>query len=367
MSCSFCGEGAQKRIYCGTCAGFNAVKIRMGYIKTKSELCELQGKVDQVLNDRMRAFTLASTGAPESRTSHLDAEVLALQLKIDQLNRATLQCHADIHHVREKIQTIRAGTATATKATAALRKSFTKEKLSRIRHEKEGIISLEKSYMDLFQQTLPLQSASCESLLDLFLLKKKRRKTHDYDVVLAFNTIPEFLKLGHYPAAVINAGIERLSYFIVLLASYLGVHLPYTMYLPTRSYAFVRIGPHMKELHLGHSVKTTMRTTPRDFLDYCGSLAMVALNVAFVAARIGVTNLSFDSITRPNFLVAQLYLKLESYIRHGKQVQVHAVSLATDTELIKDHLIHSIDVDLNGNSAEWNIVEAPEDLHQAQA
>lgn len=367
MSCSFCGEGAQKRINCGTCAGFSSAKTRMGLIKTKLELFDLQEKVDRVLNDPKQAFTLTSCGASESRTGRLDAKVLALQLKLDQLKRATLQCHAEVNQIREKARKIKTDTATAAKSTAALRKSFTNEKNMRIQHERESIITFEKTYMDLFQQTLPLQSACCESLLDLFLLKKKRRKTHDYDVVLAFNTIPEFLKLGHYPVAVINAGIERLSYFIVLLASYLGVHLPYTIYLPTKSFAYVRIGPLLKELYLGHSVKTTMRTTPREFHNYCGSLAMVALNVAFVAARIGVVNLGFESITRPNFLVAQLYLKLESYIKHGKQVQVHAVSLATDTELIKDHFISSIDVDLNGHSAEWNIVEAPEDLHQAQS
>lgn len=360
MSCSFCGESGQKPVYCGTCAGNLFLRKRISLIKAMDQIATLQANVDTVMKDSRRAIAFTSTGPSDARTGLLDAKILALRAKLDQTSRAVLQCRVETQQVYEKVGRIKAASAAAGKATATLKKSHANEQKSIIEHTKGQISELEKNYRNIYHQTLPLQAAACKNLLDLFMLKKKRKKSQEYDVVLGFSTIPEVSQLGQYSYPVINAGFEGLAYFTVLLASYLGIYLPYPILLPSKSQPFLRVGPEKQKLHLSRALKEIMVGNRAEFHDYCRGLAMVTLDVAFVAARIGVVNLDFIATTRANYLAAQLYMWLDGYVKKGHQIQVHAVALNTDLDAIQDHFVSLIDININGKSEEWDLVHAPD-------
>lgn len=353
VECGLCGAD-QSPLYCGGCASHITLRSRINVIKVTSQLSELQASVAQAIES-----TNSAQGGNEARARRMQAQIHTLQKRLGQLQTAVMATHNRTAELKQQTASVRSQAQKtrqhvqqmAANAADQVKKSEIK------RREHEAV--LEKGYRNLLHLSLGLQSKCCQDLLEIFALKKKRKK-NGYEIVLGFAVVPELSHLGHYSITTINSGLERVCMFVSLLASYMGLRLPFELDRPQKARPRVLIGPSQLPLRLPHSVKTMMRSSPNEFHDYCRLLAMLAMDVAFIALKLGLAGAAeLHEVTRINQLIAQIYLRIEALIKAGHTFQFYSATLAVDIDSLQDHIITAIDVELNGTSAEWNIVEAP--------
>lgn len=361
VECGICGTD-QSPLYCGGCASHLTLRSRINVMKVTSQLSDLRTNVSQAIEGESTPGSARGGhdgGGNEARTTHLQAHITTLQKRLTQLQAAVTSTHNKTAEIRQQSSSVEKSTMTSRNEAERIgRDADTQLAASRsARTDHEAV--LEKGYRGLLHLSLGLQTKCCQDLLEIFALKKKRKK-NGYEIVLGFAVIPELSQLGHYSITTINSGLERVCMFLALLASYIGIRLPYELNLPQKARPRVLIGPYHAPLRLAHSVKTMMRSSPREFHDYCQLLAMLAMDVASVALKLGVSGVAeLQDLTRINQLIAQIYLRVEGLIKTGHNIQVYSGTIATDLDSLQDHIITAIDVELNGKSAEWNIVEAP--------
>lgn len=344
VSCSICGE-PKRRVYCGSCTTQLTLRARINVIKAVTQVASLRESVDKTKN----------CGAAQADS--LVSQVAALQSQLERTQQLTAE-------MRDETSRLIAEKDLANAQFVPARQSLRQRQISMSNDVKEfqgkldsQTTMLESDYIQLFRSSMGLQSNCVQTLLEIFTLKKKRRRNTEYEFILGFSIIPELSQLAHYSTAVINSGFERVAYFLVFVASFLGIRLPFELHLPRKDQPRLRIGIDAEELFLPHSVKTVMRSNPREFHRYCRRLAMFALDAAHVASKVGVPNVETPVASKLSQLVAQIYLRLDHIVRSGHKIQVYAGSIRTDVDTLQDLLITMIDVEVNGRSAEWNIVE----------
>lgn len=335
----------------------------MNVIKVTSQLAGLQASVTQALeghpNSALENGEGANASGNEVRTVQLHSKIDILQKKLDTIQKAVDKTHSRTMELRQQRQTAKTGLANENKSLIFIENAGKNhsELSERSRLTKEKV--LEKTYKDSLNSSLGLQIKCCQDLLEIFTLKKKRKK-NGYEIVLGHNVVPDLTQLCHYTVTTINSGLERLCSFYVFLSSYLGLQLPFETHLQQMSQPKVLLGPLRDPLWLPHSPKTMMRSSPREFHRYCRLLAMLALDLAYIALKLGLpTFADLQDIAKLNQLAAQIYLRIENLIRSGHRLKIYSGTLEIDLDALQDHLITAVDIELNGKSAEWNIIDAP--------
>lgn len=344
VSCSICGE-PKRRVYCGSCTTHLTLRARVNVIKAISQVSSLRESVD---NAKTCGAALADS---------LVSRIAALQAQLERTQQLTVETRNETARFRAEKQTASSQLVPARQSLRQRQVSMQNDEADFNNKLNKQISTLENDYVQLFRSSMALQTHCVRSLLDIFTLKKKRRKSTDYEFILGFNIVPELSQLAHYSTAVINSGFERVAYFLVFVASLLGVRLPFELRLPRKDQPHLQIGIDAEELFLPHSIKTLMRSNPREFHSYCRRLAMFALDTAHIGSKVGVPNVETPVASKISQLIAQIYLRLDHIVRSGHKIQVHAGSISTDVDTLQDILITMIDVEVNGRSAEWNIVE----------
>lgn len=362
VECGICGSD-RKLLCCGGCATHLTLRARMNVIKVTSQLAGLQASVTQALegypNSALENGDGVSVSGNEVRTVQLHSQIDILQKKLDTIQKAVDKTHNRTMELRQQHQTAKNSISNDNKSLVFIERvgknHYEFSERSRLAKEK----LLEKTYKDSLNLSLGLQSKCCQDLLEIFMLKKKRKK-NGYEIVLGHNVVPDLTQLGHYSVTTINSGLERLCAFYFFLSSYLGLQLPFETHLPQMSQPKVLLGPMHEPLWLPHSPKTMMRSSSREFHSYCRLLAMLALDLAYIALKLGLPMLAdLQDIARLNQLVAQIYLRIENLIRSGHRLKIYSGTLEIDLDALQDHLITAVDIELNGKSAEWNIIDAP--------
>lgn len=268
----------------------------------------------------------------------------------------------------------------------------------------------------------------CRLLSSLFLIRRRkvrrpssRKETSSSsstrppsprgsETSVGFSTLPDLTLLARHLHTVINYSVERLAYFCFYMAYYLQLTLPYTISLPQKSAPFTRISDNTaargssgkRVLVLRKSVKTVVQTSPRDFDLYAGGLAMLALDLSYIAsvlgyrpnraAAVGGNGSEGDGVGVEDVvqvdrtlmavheiltLTPNLHLELaglplwQTQRRHVQQplppgqsaAQAAVVSgpALPDLEDVVDHIITRNFVEINGGSAEWNMVDKDDD------
>lgn len=366
--CGVCGN-YQKQLYCSGCATHLTLRPRINVLNVNTQLNSLKQSVSNTLeghstdteSGESNAYHSNSTGN-KAHITQLTTKAELLTRKLKEIQQHTSQTKREASTLRHKTQFIQneLGKQRGLNIELGTTAHSQYDQYTVGKHARES--ELEKCYRDMLHLSLGLQAKCCLELLDIFSLKKKRKKV-GYEIVLGTNIVPELTKLGHYSVTTINSGIERVSTFIMLLASYLGIRLPHDIILPRKSQPFVLIGTAQESLVLPHSVKTMMRSSTREFHHYCSLLGMLVLNVTHVALKLGIPGINdLEDVVKIHQLVAQIYLRLESLIKQSHQIKIYSGFVPADIESVQDHLITAIDIEMNGKSAEWNIIDVPNNL-----
>lgn len=367
--CGVCGNH-QKQLYCSGCATHLTLRPRINVLNVNTQLNSLKQSVSNTLEGHSTTDVPASEGSAypcdstgnKAHITQLTTKTELLTRKLKEIQQHTNQTKRHATMLRQKTQLIRSESdklrTLNTEVGTIAHAQYDEYIAGKRARENE----LEKCYKDMLYLSLGLQTKCCHELLDIFSLKKKRKKV-GYEIVLGSNIVPELTQLGHYSVTTINSGMERVATFIMLLASYLGIRLPHDIILPRKSQPFVLIGTSRESLVLPHSVKTMMRSSTREFHHYCSLLGMLVLDVTHVALKLGIPGINdLEDVVKIHQLIAQIYLRLEGLIKQSHQIKIYSGFVPADIESVQDHLITAIDIEMNGKSAEWNIIDAPYNL-----
>lgn len=359
MHCGICAQN-HEQLLCASCCSFLFLHSRVTLYKALEQLAELKGQVSASIAPRCgqaepsgNAACVAQLQASARRLTSLasrQSRAAAALRSETQATVATAEAQA-AHHAERDAHT-EALTAEAAEQYTVLEET---------RRAREGL--LQSRYREMLLETMELQSRVFADFLEVFNLKKKRKKD-GFEIVLNQVVIPDLYSLGHYSTAVINSGLERVGYFVELLARYTSQDLPYPLVLPSAAQPKLLIGHEQEPLWLPHSVRTMTRSSPRDFYRFCRLLSMQYLNVVYMALRLGAVEIrTFEDMSKLGHVLTQIYLRIDACMKQGVHMQLVSASADKDVDLdldgLQEYLITTIDVALNGRSAEWNLVEAP--------
>lgn len=407
MSCGICD--AEQNLFCSGCCNYMFLRSRVTLIKTLSQVSELQTQVTQLVSgnepreprepresrelrelgesrEHGGSEKFENSGKSEggsrpsgpcnsgncAHISQLQARINSLESQIRRQKECVAETKASTTKIRldiERLKQLESDThAKKLEIEEASQMVFKSAEMAR--HSKEGL--LETGYRDMLLLSLHLQAEYLHDFLEVFKLKRKR-KQNGFEIVLGQNVVPELGSLGHYSTAVINSGMDRVCYFTALLAKYTSQTLPYPLLLPTtkqpkvlihsisRSFNLSDSNGETQSLYLHHSVKTMTRSSPREFYTYCKLLSMLYIDVAFLATRLGVVRITdLEDTAKLGHNLTQIYLQIENSLQTGARLPISASPLDVDLDALQEYLITTIDVALNGRSAEWNLVEVPE-------
>lgn len=344
MNCGICGES--KQLLCGSCANHAVLRPRINVIKA----------IEQVEVQKLAVETTLQN----SRAAGLEAQILALQKQLQATKAAIEQCKRETKNIRSK-SSQQITSLASHRAELKKRSTFQSNEIEDERRRLDSELSeLEIDYKRVFHQSLACQNQCLRDLLIIFPVRRRRRRHGQQpDTLLGFGTVPNAQNLGFYTPAVVNSGLERVASFSSLCAAYLGVQLPFRIYLPTRKQLLVAMGYGTEQipLRLVRTVRELLRSDPNEFYEFCRSLAMLIIDVATLAARLGVPRLQLEDISKLNELITHIALRLGSQVNAGIEIQVHSVTLPIDIEAMQDHLITCAEVDAH---AQWSVVDVDE-------
>ena len=209
---------------------------------------------------------------------------------------------------------------------------------------------------------------------------------HIFETSIAFTFLPDFAVLPRYPHTMINASTERLAYYCFYIAYYLHLTLPYTILTPQKQAPFIRICENSRHIRravvLRNSVKTTVQTTPTEFESYASGLAMLALNLSYIAVFLGCsppTQITLDSVVQVDKMILTIHENLltstlpqlienspfwqfqRQQLKPGPMPRDDCIAMLPDLEDVVDSIITRNFLEINGGSAEWNLVDFDKD------
>lgn len=206
-----------------------------------------------------------------------------------------------------------------------------------------------------------------------------------FETSIAFMVLPDLTVLPRYTHSIINYSIERLAYFCFYIADYLQLTLPYTILPPQKMAPFVRVYDNLKHskraLVLRQSVKSVVQSSPKDFDVYAGGLAMLALDLSYISSMLSSAEagpIDVEAVVQVDktLLALQETLTLTPNLHQilaqsprwqyqrqqlRQQDQVLEVPAFPDLDDVIDYIITRNFVEINGGSAEWNLVDKDDD------
>lgn len=241
----------------------------------------------------------------------------------------------------------------------------------------------------------------CRDLTSLFTIRRRKLRANSsikeglksprpqspvvFETSIAFTILPDLRVLSRHPHTMINASVERLAYFCFYIANYLNLSLPYTILPPQKQAPFVRISgfshPRKQPIVLLKSVKTTLQETPRKFDMYAEALAMLALDLSYIAAFLKCTPpmalpveavvqvdqavLAIqDSLLTTNLASSPLWQYQRPQLSSSPRMKDDLdIAFLPDLEDVTDFIITRNFVEINGGSAEWNLVDKGDDMN----
>lgn len=264
-----------------------------------------------------------------------------------------------------------------------------------------NISSGDKDYQYINYKKIDLALRFLVKFNSLFLISIKRNSgnrrgnTSEREVFISFNPIPNLSNLVKYSHNILNASFERLSYYCFFSSNYLGLLLPYPICPPQRQQPMtVILGKNgaQFELKARDTIKKQIKERPKDFDDYAKGLSMLAIDLLFLCLYTGVVNqievnktnthtnnttkksLNYDSENMAdkalnidqNIYLLNIFFSNKSNHHHHysrRQNPVHPLSTnknnaleLPDLEDVWDLVVNKNYIEVNGNSAEWNII-----------
>lgn len=412
-TCHICGEGPPcKRLLCGACASYMVLGNRISLINSTTEVETLTADINGLIGPNLKyepkvALRYGSDKPSETRwTGALQARTENLARKLHKIEQNKLKLSHSIQETRQTVARLKSANAETISHIREQRKRA-RQVHDAQKREIHSVVSSNVKDAELLKDSIDrLAWAHCKDLALLFGIRKRRRKKepvkesaanggrlHEnyrddldeqtgatnvsrngastrvspyYDILIGFVVVPDLSILSHYPPSTIGSSLERVAYFCCLVAYYLDVRLPFDIFLPQRSQPTVRMahaGLNIKQsIHLNETIKSIAEQKPKLFEHYVGGLAMLALDMAHVARALGISISSCEEIAQLNKVVASVYRSLvPSEKRKRDEQRTSAVNSAmADLASLQDYIITQTYLDLNGESAEWNLVDLEE-------
>lgn len=427
--CGICSNQASstRKLLCPSCATTSSLGLRIRLVNSLSEVASLTSSIDGLLggeyvydqsvtSDKTRDsmslnVSLESTNlASRKYTGLLETKIKNLKTHLDNLKAATSKCREQTIALRESTQQLKTKNKDKENEVRKLRGSMYQ---IYDKSAKSLAMSISDALLNANQNLVPQITAMKEKhARDLALLVniKRRRRKRDRavlrpkvtnggedltqaalpslspvadstppDVLVSFTVIPDLSILPHYSQPTINASLERLSYLIALLGYYLDVRLPYDISLPNKYHSYLRVSNHSgsikHNLFLTTGIQSIAQHRPKDFELFAEAMAMLALDLAAVADKLGLQRTTLRQICQLNITCALIYSRLvpgkeSDAIKDLIQQQNGEQPTVTedlDLSSVTDFIINQVYFEINGASGEWNIVDRVESEGEADA
>lgn len=357
------------------------------------------------LNVSLESTHLAS----RKYTGLLETKIRNLRNHLDNLKAATSQCREQTEILRESTQKLKVKNKEKENEVQKLRSNmyqiYDKSAKSLAMSISDALLNANQT---LIPQITAMKERHARDLALLVNIKRRRRKrdravlrpkvtngredlnqpvsepaplvadSTPPDVLVSFTVIPDLSLLPHYSQPTINASLERLSYLIALLGYYLDVRLPYDISLPNKYHSYLRVSNHSgsikHNLFLTTGIQSIAQHRPKDFEKLAEAMAMLALDLAAVADKLGIQRTTLRQICQLNITCALIYPRLipgkesdtikELILQQQDGLQPTARE-DLDLSSVTDYIINQVYFEINGASGEWNIVDRVESEGEA--
>lgn len=240
-----------------------------------------------------------------------------------------------------------------------------RKEVQALRDSRQGVVQLPSSgrtYVstdtgdEIVRKRWELTYKLVARLSGLFLIRRSRRAS--VEVYICFVGVPDLKALvKQSPRASLNVCFDRVAIYTLLVSWYLGVSLPYAITPPLKHAPYV-VMQHRHVLLLRKSARDVLVEQPREFERYATTLSMLVLDLAYLASKVGV---HVESVLD----MASILMEMDRVFATGKATQPisdNDIPETPDLEEVTDLIVTANFIEVNGGSAEWNLIGREETM-----